>query len=165
MLKIFKMLVIALVLIYMFPISSKAEEYINYNDLIENAKALDGKYIELKGEAIGESMRRGSYTWVNISDGSNAMGIWLTNQEANKVKTYGSYKFKGDIVKVSGTFSRACSDHGGDMDIHGESLTIVESGHKVELSLSEWKMKVAAIFSVITLILFGVYYKRKMNKW
>jgi len=161
MLKIFKTLIISLVLIYMFPISSKAEEYINYNDLIENAKALDGKYIELKGEAIGESMRRGSYTWINISDGSNAMGIWLTNQEADKVKTYGSYKFKGDMVKVAGTFSRACSEHGGDMDIHGQSLSLVETGHKVEQLLSEWKMKAAASLSIITLILFGIYYKRK----
>jgi len=65
------------------------------------------------------------------------------------------------MVKVAGTFSRACSEHGGDMDIHGESLSVVESGHKVEQLLSEWKLKTAAVFSVITLILFGVYYRRK----
>jgi len=161
MLKIFKTLIIALVLIYMFPNSSKAEEYANYNDLIENAKALDGKRVDIKGEAIGESMRRGAYSWINISDGSNAMGIWLKNPEAEKVNTYGSYKFKGDIVKVVGTFNRACTQHGGDMDIHGENLSIVETGHKVEHQLSEWKMKAATSLSIITFILFGLYYKRK----
>lgn len=161
MLKIFKTLIVTIVFIYMFPTSSKAADYTNYNDLIENSKALDGKYIELKGEAIGESMRRGAYTWINISDGSNAIGIWLNNQEADKVKNYGSYKFKGDVVKVAGTFSRACSEHGGDMDIHGESLSSVETGHKVDYLLSEWKMKAAISLSIITLILFGGYCKRK----
>lgn len=163
MLKIFKTLIIALILIYMFPNSSKASEFTNYNDLIENAKALDGKFVEIKGEAIGESMKRGAYTWINISDGSNAVGIWLKNQEVDKVKTYGSYKFMGDTIKIAGTFNRACSVHGGDMDIHGGSLTIVETGHKVDHPLSKWKLKEATSLAIITLILFGLYYKRKSN--
>lgn len=161
--KIFKTLIITLALLYLFPNSSKASEYTNYNDLIENAKVLDGKYIEVKGEAIGESMRRGGYTWINISDGSNAIGIWLKNQEADKVKNYGSYMEKGDIVKAAGTFNRACYEHGGDMDIHGESLSIVEIGHREDYPLNKRKMKEAIILSIITFILFVIYRKRKIK--
>lgn len=165
MLKIFKTLILVLFMIFIFPTVSKAAEYTNYNDLIENGKALDGKQVEIRGEAIKESMRRGDYTWINIGDGSNAMGIWLKNEEADKVKTFGSYKFKGDIVKVSGIFYRACGEHGGDMDIHGESLSIVEKGYKIDRVIDNSKVITAAALSILTLILFGVYNKKiKQNE-
>jgi hypothetical protein len=163
MFKIFKTLILVLFIVFIFPDVSKAQEYTNYNDFIENGKALDSKLIEIKGETIKESMRRGEYAWINISDGSNAMGIWLKNEEADKIKTFGNYKFKGDIVKVSGIFNRACSEHGGDMDIHGERLTIEEKGYKVDRHLNNSKVIASIALSAATLVLFGVYYVRRIK--
>lgn len=163
MLKIFKTLILVLILIFSYPSISNAEEvFTNYNDFIENGKALDGKFVKIKGEAIGEPMRRGNYTWINISDGSNAMGIWLKNEDADKVKVFGNYKFKGDIVTVTGTFYRACSEHGGDMDIHAESLTVEKEGFKIQRLLNKSRAFAAIGLTFITLILFSIYYKRRV---
>ncbi|WP_207648750.1 hypothetical protein [Clostridium homopropionicum] len=141
----------------------RAEEYTNYNDLIENGKTLDGRMVEIKGEAIGEAMTRGNFTWINISDGSNGIGIWVKNEDANKIKTFGSYKYKGDIIKVSGIFKRACSEHGGDMDIHEESLAIESIGYKVDRSLENSKVFKSLFLSAATLVLLGVYYMKRLK--
>lgn len=163
MLKIFKTLILVVVIVFMIPNVSKAAEYTNYNDLIENGKALDGKLVEIKGEAIGEPMKRGNHTWINISDGSSAMGVWIKNEDADKVRTFGNYKFKGDIVSISGIFYRACSEHGGDMDIHAESLIVENVGYNVEEPIDNAKVIASITLSLVTLVLLGVYHKRRKN--
>ena len=77
MVKTFKTIILICILVFSFSITCKAKEYSNYNELIENSKKIDNSKITLKGEAIGEGMNRGKYSWVNISDGSTAMGIWI----------------------------------------------------------------------------------------
>lgn len=163
MFKIFKTLIFTIFFVSIFTNVSSAEEYTNYNDLIENGKTLDGKLVEVKGEAIGEPMKRGDFTWVNINDGSTAMGIWMKNEDANKIKNFGNYKYKGDIIKISGIFIRACSEHGGDMDIHEESVTIEEKGYKVERPMDNSKVLKALILSASTLVLFAVYYMKRLK--
>lgn len=164
MFKIFKTLIFVIFFVSIFTNVSSAEEYTNYNDLIENGKTLDGKIVEVKGEAIGEPMKRGDFTWVNINDGSTAMGIWMKNEDARKIKTFGNYKYKGDIIKISGIFRRACNEHGGDMDIHEESLTIEEKGYKVERAMDDSKVLKALVLSASTLVLFVVYYMKRLKE-
>jgi len=145
---------------------AKAKEYSNYNDLIEKSKSIDNSKIILKGEAIGEAMNRGKYSWVNISDGSTAMGIWLESGEAKDIKNFGKYGYKGDIVEVTGIFNRACSEHGGDMDIHAISIKIIDSGGKVTIPISNNKKIISLIFAVITLSLIFLYktYTKSISK-
>lgn len=84
------------------------------------------KTIEYEGEIIGDIMKRGSYTWINVHDDANAVGVWVPAMEMGNVKYSGQYKYTGDIIRVTGTFHRACIEHGGDMDIHAEKLEIVK---------------------------------------
>jgi len=163
MFKIFKTIIFVVFFMVIFTNVSRAEEYTNYNDLIENGKNLEGKIVEIEGETIGQPMKRGNFTWINISDGSNAMGIWMKNEDADKIKNFGSYKYKGDIIKVSGIFYRACSEHGGDMDIHEESLAIEKIGYKVDRSLENSKVFKSLFLSAATLVLLGVYYMKRLN--
>jgi len=92
-------------------------------ELIDNAKQFDGKTVVYIGEVIGDIMIRGEYAWVNVNDGKNAIGVWINKDLIKDIHYMGSYKFKGDVVEVSGTFNRACLQHGGDLDIHAQSLT------------------------------------------
>jgi hypothetical protein len=99
--------------------------------LIDRGRDYDGKEILFEGEAIGEPMRRGEHAWVNVLDASGAMGAWMPAADLATFTHYGSYREKGDLVRLRGVFHRACPDHGGDMDIHVESVEPLERGGAV----------------------------------
>jgi hypothetical protein len=142
-------------------LDADAEEIIEINNLIENAKELDGQEVLVEGEAIGEEMERGDFSWVNINDGTNAIGVWLKNNDAEKITFYGSYKFKGDTVKVSGIFHRACAEHGGEADLHNMSFEIAEVGHPVNEQVPKAKIIAASVLSISALLLFLYFIRNR----
>ncbi len=121
---------------------------VNSASLVENANVWNGRTVTFTGEAIGESMIREKMAWVhlnddaymqkNIEEGGKFEGynsghaIWMPADMAQRILTFGDYKHKGDIIKVTGTFNAACTEHGGDMDIHASSLQAVKPGRHVE---------------------------------
>lgn len=156
MLKAFKIvLLVFLFVTFGYAINAFAKEITNYNDLIENGKDIDGKEVTIEGEAIGEPMKRGEYSWINISDGSTAIGIWIKNNDEEKIKFYGNNKTKGDTVKISGEFHRACVEHGGDMDIHLMSIEIEKEGYKINEEININKVKLGLFMTLITVVLGG----------
>jgi aspartyl/asparaginyl-tRNA synthetase len=159
MAKTFKTIILIGILVFSFAIPCKAKDYNNYNDLIENSKKLDNSEITLKGEAIGEAMNRGEYSWVNISDGSTAMGIWIDSKQAQSIKNFGKYGYKGDIVEINGVFNRACTQHGGDMDVHASTVKIIDAGGTVTIPISNNKKAISLILSLITITLIFSYFK------
>jgi hypothetical protein len=116
-----------------------AAAQVTSGELIEGAREYDGKEIVITGELIGDPMVRGDHVWVNMYDGATAMGIWLPRVLMPSVQWYGSYKARGDAVRVQGVFHRSCSEHGGDMDIHASAMSVVAagapSGHSVRVAL------------------------------
>lgn len=159
-------LIIIFMIIALFPAVCKAENSVitDFGTLVDNAPKYDKKVITARGEAVGEPMKRGNYTWINIGDGSNAIGIWMKNEDAFKVKTFGNDKYRGDILEVTGIFSRACSEHGGDLDIHAYSIEIQKKGYNNSEPLDKNVVTVSAILSFITLCVVMIYfYKRKQT--
>ena len=150
--KYIKALIIVLLLTAPLSVNVKAESLIDINELIENAKELDELEVTVQGEAIGESMDRGNYSWININDGTNAIGIWLKKSDADKVFHYGNYKNIGDTVKITGIFHRACVEHGGEADLHSNSLEIVKGGYQVKETIV-----IAKVISVIVLIPLALF--------
>ena len=123
-------------------------------DLINNAKDFDGQIIIYQGEVIGEVMARGEYAWVNLNDGKNALGIWLKKDLVGAIANAGSYKTIGDTVEIAGVFHRSCLDHGGDLDIHAESLRLIKGGNRVKEHLSPRRLKIAFGLGAILIILW-----------
>jgi hypothetical protein len=121
-------------------------------ELINNAKAYDGKVVAYRGEAVGATMVRGDHAWINLNDGVNALGIWVTKEIAAGV-TAGTYRARGDALEITGIFHRACPEHGGDLDIHAESATIVEKGSPILHPVNNTTIKLSALF-FIALLLF-----------
>ncbi|MCX5702735.1 MAG: DNA-binding protein [Candidatus Omnitrophica bacterium] len=111
-------------------VSSYAQS-ISSAELINNAKQYDGKQVVYEGEVIGDIMARGDYAWINVNDGANAIGIWIEKAQTKDILYSGSYKSKGDRVEVVGVFQRACLQHGGDLDIHAQSLRKISPGRVV----------------------------------
>lgn len=165
--KIYKSSIICLVVLiaslFVNTTASFASEAIPVNDLVTYPEKYDKKKVTIKAEAIGESMIRKDMAWVNVSDGSNAIGIWMTKEDALKIKYFGDYKNKGDEVKVTGVYNKTCLEHGGDTDIHAESVEVVSAGSLVKEQIPSWKIVALVILLVISAALGVTLYKKNLN--
>lgn len=121
--------------------------------LIEQAKAYDARQIVYTGEVIGDILNAGDHVWLNVSDGSNAIGIWTAKDLAVSVRVPGRYSQQGDTVRVTGKFNRACAEHGGDMDLHADSLVLIKRGTPTGHPVPAWKIWLAALLTIPALIL------------
>ena len=141
-----KKTILVLMLILLLPTVSFAEvRVVSSTDLIHNASEMDGQLVSYTGELIGDIMQRGEYTWLNLSDGSNAIGVWAATDQLGDIAVPGRYGQVGDQVQVTGVFHRACSEHGGDLDIHAEQLLLIEKGHTVTHPLSAVRFILAVV--------------------
>ena len=145
---------------------------VNSASLVENANAWNGRVIAFKGEAIGEAMVRGTMAWIhlnddaymlkNIEEGATLDGynsghaVWVSADQVTKIREFGDFKHKGDVVKVVGTFNATCPQHGGDMDIHASGLEIVRTGHSVRHVINPFRAILAGILLSVAFVLHRV---------
>lgn len=124
--------------------------------LVEQPAEYDGREVRFTGEAIGELMVRGDNAWIHLNDDAymmknveegaalggynSGMPVWLPKDIAGRISTFGDYKHEGDVVEVRGTFNAACSQHGGDMDIHATELTVRFPGRRAADPVKPWKV-------------------------
>lgn len=147
------------------------EERISIRDLIENLEHYDGKVVAVEGEVVGDVMRRRGGAWITVNDDPYSersleeggefadvtnigIGIWVAPEMADLIKVTGSYKNKGDRVKVVGVFHRVCGEHGGDTDIHALNLQVLDRGRPIRHVLHWWKLLLAALMTVVALSLW-----------
>ena len=133
-------------------------------DLIENAAALDKQTVVYIGEVIGDILPRGDHAWVNVSDGANAIGIWIDEAMLREISVVGRYGQTGDTVRVTGIFNRTCQEHGGDMDIHAERIDLIKSGQAAAGTVSGWMVILASVFTVFDVAILIIYLKRRSNR-
>ena len=154
-----------LLLLWLFPPFALAAE-VGSNDLIDEAGVYNGREIVFTGEVIGDVLNRGDYVWLNVSDGNNAIGVWAQRDLAQEIQVAGRYAQHGDIIRVMGTFNRACPDHGGDLDIHAKQITLVQRGYPVQHDVVRWKVYFACFLFIaatgLTVVVFGV--NRKLRR-
>ncbi|HOX31266.1 MAG TPA: hypothetical protein PLB91_02990 [Spirochaetales bacterium] len=136
---------------------------VSSSQLVEEAKRLDGASISFEGEVIGEAMPRRDGAWINVSDGAYAIGVWLPASELGKVRRFGSYRWKGDRLRVVGSFNRACPEHGGDLDIHARSVEVLEPGSPIEHGVPRERIAAAALLLAAGSLSFLLWRKRSRN--
>ncbi len=140
--------------------------------LVENANLWDGRIITFKGEAIGERMIRGNSAWIHLNDDAymersseegtplagynSGQAVWVSAEMARKIQFFGDYWHQGDIVKVTGVFHAACSEHGGDMDIHASSLEVLRLGHSVPHATNAPRALLAITLLMLASMLYGL---------
>ncbi|HZL04287.1 MAG TPA: hypothetical protein VFE45_02505 [Coriobacteriia bacterium] len=133
-------------------------------ELVEEPKRYDGTTVAFQGEAIGEAMVRGEMAWIHVNDDAyvlknieegaklggynSGMPVWLDATEAREITYFGDFRHKGDIVRVEGVFNAACVEHGGDVDIHATSLSVVSAGRAAADSVEPGKPLWAALLSL-----------------
>lgn len=145
--------------------------------LVEKPKQYNGTRVTFTGEAIGEVMARGDHAWIHLNDDSymernveegailggynTGMAVWIPSALTNPIDTYGDYQHEGSIVQISGTFNAACKEHGGDMDIHADALTMIRPGHVVVDVVPAWKAGLAAGLALLAGALYWLERKTR----
>ena len=154
---------IFMILFFVFnALSAVFSQSLSSSELIKNAKEYNGKLIVYAGEVIGDVMLRGNYAWVNINDGENALGIWMSAALTKDIKYRGSYKSRGDSLEIIGIFNQACLEHGGDLDIHARSLFKIINGRTVKENLNFDKVSLGLVLlGALFLIWILTLFKRK----
>jgi hypothetical protein len=121
--------------------------------LIADTGEYDGRLVDIEGEVIGAVLPRGDHAWVNLHDGTGAVGVWVGLAAAAEVRYAGQYKVRGDRVRVRGVFHRACPEHQGALDIHARTFTVVAAGGPVAERLDNRKVFALAVLLGVLLCL------------
>ena len=135
-------------------------QQISSTELINNAREYDGNSVVYVGEAVGDVMVRGDFAWVNINDGENAIGVWMSKELAGEIKFTGSYQAKGDQLEITGVFNRNCIQHGGDMDIHAQSIRKISPGRLAGEELDTTKRNYVFVLLAVLCLVF-VFIRRR----
>ena len=85
----------------------------------------DKQTVQVTGEVVGDRITAGDgrHCWLQLASPSDSstVSVYLTNESADKVDTYGAYGRKGTTLQVRGTFNLACPDHDGASDLHAQA--------------------------------------------
>jgi hypothetical protein len=149
-------------------------------ELVDDMPAYDGKEITITGEVVGDVMLRDGYGWVTVNDdiyatksieeggelsGYSNLGIavWAPRGELERIHVLGGYKNKGDRVRVTGVFNRACQEHGGDTDIHASTVEVLEQGYPISHPFAWWKLVLVLVLAAAALTLGIIWRKRVIS--
>lgn len=130
------------------------------NDLINKSQEFDQQEVTIEAEVIGDVMKRGEYTWLNVTDGSAAIGIYIETVQTEGIQQTGGYNQIGDTVKVTGVFHRAYDEQGGDLAIEAKQLEVIEKGKSIEENIPKWKFK---LLGGVALLTGGIFIVRKVG--
>ncbi len=139
------------------------DEIIELNTLINDSKQYDNKTVVVEGEALLEALERGDFAWVNINDGTNAIGVYMPIEMIKQIHRYGDYKNYGDMLKMKVIMHRACKEHGGDLDLHLISLISVTPGSVKENPITSQRLMLAMVSSLTMVLAAGFYWRKRLK--
>lgn len=135
-----------------------AQDAISPAELIAIDRSLDGSQVTIDGEAIGESLRADEgHRWVNVLGGGIGVGVWMTNEQAETLGVYGDHAHVGDSVRVVGTVNISCTQHGGEFDVHADSIEILEPGFGRTNRPQLWKLGVGLFGLAVGLVEYRLW--------
>ena len=153
--------IIALILLLAPAVTLAQSDSVSSNDLIDRAKDYDGTTVAYEGEVLGDILYRGDYAWIAVYDGNNTIGCYVSKAQAEQIDFVGGYGKRGDTVRVEGVFHRACAEHGGDLDIHANTVTVISAGSRLQLPLSRLVTTLAIALPLPAMLLLFMVWKRR----
>jgi hypothetical protein len=147
------------------PLSAETIPVLDGASLIEQAKVLNGQVVIFQGEVIGDIMPRQDHYWINVLCNGTAIGIWITAEQRKAISLAGQYDVQGDLVRITGQFNQACPEHGGDLDIHANSVEISSQGTSIPQKLNLTRLIIAAgLFVMAVASLFMLFSRRFLRR-
>lgn len=149
---------------------------VSSTDLIENPDRYNGETVVYVGEVVVEILDRGDYAWITVNDdhyarrhlhryeelkgGNSGIGVYCGRDMLGDVTHVGTYKTAGDLVRVTGTFYRSNPEHGGDLMIEADSISVVRDGYDIDHSGPGAKLLWLAGMAAVSLVLGWLLYNR-----
>ncbi|MFH1097286.1 MAG: DNA-binding protein [Candidatus Desantisbacteria bacterium] len=125
-------------------------------ELVTKCREYDRKTVTIEGEVVGEVARRGEFAWLNISDGNYGIGVFAPTPMIPAINHTGNYVSKGAVVSVVGTFHRACSEHGGGLDIHATTIKLVSPGYFFQHPIQPDSVRAVLFLGLIAIIVISL---------
>lgn len=93
-------------------------------------RALEGTTVRFSGEAVGAAVRADEgHVWVNLADSSDTpLAVYMTDELAGQISSYGSYSTTGSTVEVTGVYHVSCPVHQGELEVHATQLEVTDVG-------------------------------------
>ena len=149
---------------FLYLASCSLATVVSGNELVDQAHKYDKQVVEFQGEVIGDIMARGDHVWMNVNDGTRAIGIWAKKELVADIEVTGDYNHIGDQVKVTGVFYRADPKHGVDLDIRAARIEVFKTGYEIKHPIDPRKVWLAGILFALTLGVHLFYVIRKRLK-
>ncbi|MFQ5574531.1 MAG: hypothetical protein ACE5E0_02770 [Terriglobia bacterium] len=146
------------------------EHVVSSTSLVSDPERYDGRTVVFEGEVIGDVMVRGEAVWLTLNDDeysrrgpstdndvagyNTGLGVFIASDQFRQPRFTGDYRHRGDIVRVKGVFNRACEQHGGAMDLHGEESTVIRIGHRIEHPVSSAKIGITVLLAIVSVGVF-----------
>ena len=129
---------------------------VSVTSLVSATTRLDGEYVKVTGEVMGQitDPGDGSHVWINIKDKQGAMiGVFVPRSQVADLQYFGGYEQTGDTVEINGVFNISCSEHSGELDVHASSLNITAQGAISSTPASNGRLVFALIFIALAFII------------
>lgn len=108
-------------------------------DLAQADSYFGNQTVRVTGEVVGDrraSLGDAENCWITLTEpvfGENStVEVYMSNEQASRIDTYGAYGRVGTILSVQGTFHLVCAEHEGESDVHADSVTVSARGHAVQ---------------------------------
>jgi hypothetical protein len=125
----------------------------NGPEMASMRSGLDGERVTFEGEVVSEVLAGGDgHAWVNVLSDGTAIGVWLPVDLAEQIGQFGTWSRTGDVVRVTGVLNEGCDVHGGDLDVHAESLEVLSRGGEIERPIAIWKIAVGVLGIAVALL-------------
>ncbi|MGL6174389.1 MAG: hypothetical protein ACRC1P_07245 [Cellulosilyticaceae bacterium] len=135
---------------------------VNIGTLIEKANEFDKNKVTINAEVIGDVLERGEYAWINVNDGTGAIGIYIKAEDIDKIKHTGKYQYLGDTIKVEGIFYHAFAEQSGDMAIKADKIEVIEIGGENKQPIHVYKWVLAGVLLPVAGALYGI--NKRLNQ-
>lgn len=127
-------------------------------DVFTDPRKFDGKEVVFQGEVIEECLKGEGGLWLNIKTKDIFVGVFVHDKKLiAPIKFFGSYRYKGDIVRIKGVFNNYCSQH-KERDIHLSQLWVIKRGELRDISVLPYKKKLFIVVFIICLTLSIFYF-------
>ena len=128
------------------------------DELVQADSSYQGNYVQVVGEVVGDSLvaeEDPGCHWITLESletgSSSSISVLIDDKYLGYIDAYGRYNQVGTKLQVRGTFYLTCPSHEGIMDIHAESVQLVENGIK-----EHEQFDIATFIPGIVLVAFGI---------
>lgn len=123
----------------------------------------DNQTVQVVGEAVGDDIRSGlsgNHRWITLAaeGGAATVSVYMSNESAAKIDTFGMYGTTGTSLQVRGAFHLVCPDHEGVTDLHAETVSVVKPGthHGDKFDFDKFIPGIATV--VVGLVMLVIFY-------